>query len=105
MIVTPPVSVNLMALPTKLSRTCVNPTLIATPERQSGSHLSLKCELLVGGQWPHRTIDAVHDVFHRIIIERDGQLPGFDLGQVEHVVDEPEQVFAIRGEGTTPTRD
>ena len=38
---------------------------------------------------------GVHDLLDRVVGERKRELPGLDLGQVEHVVDQPEQVLAV----------
>src|SRR5205807_8994141 len=39
-----------------------------------------------------RSHNAVHQVAQGIVIQRQSELAGFDLGEIEHVVDQPEQM-------------
>src|SRR5215510_12071799 len=81
---TSPVSVNLMALPTRLRRTCVRRCSSPSP---TGSDLStdvvsvsfLFCAKRLGGR-AHRLDHALDGVFRHV----QGELAGFDLGDVEH---------------------
>ena len=102
LIATSPASVNLMALPTRLSRTCVSrrscprqSALVPTAGRQVGLHLGLKCELLIERQRLDGVVDRLGDVLQRIIGKVERELTRFDLGEVEHSVDESEQMSAV----------
>src|SRR6516165_12335221 len=64
--------------------------------RQFGGKLELKRELLVSREWLQRAADGLGNVLNRVIRELQYELAGLDLGQIEHVVDETEQVPAIR---------
>ncbi len=63
--------------------------------RQVLRHLDLERNVFFGGERLHRAEHPVHDVLERIIGERERELAGLDLGQVEHVVDQAEQVLAV----------
>ena len=65
------------------------------PVRQLRRQIGLEREVLASGQRLERDDHAVDDLLERIVGERQAELPGLDLGQVEHIVDEPEQVSAI----------
>ena len=90
-----PWSVNLMALPTRLSSTWVRRRSSPRPAGRSVGISTLKASFLLAASGLDRAIDAVHDVLERIIVERQHELAGLDLGQVEHVVDQAEQVLAV----------
>ena len=92
---TAPVSLNLMALPTRLSTTCVSRRSSPWPFGMSGWRLDLEAELLVVGERLDRAEHVVEHVLHRIVGERERELAGLDLGEVEHVVDQAEQVAAV----------
>jgi len=49
----------------------------------------------VAGERLDRNKDALHHVFDRIVIERQHQLSGLDLRQIEYVVDQAKQVLAV----------
>src|SRR5580704_15276321 len=70
--------------------------VVAAGRRQIWRHLDLECEFLVIRQRLDRAIDAVHHVFDGIILDRQYQLPGLDFRQIEHVVDQAEQMLAVR---------
>src|SRR5581483_11074141 len=55
------------------------PSLIAARLRQLGGDVHLEGEPFVVGQRLHRAEHVVHDVLHRIIAEREIELPGLDL--------------------------
>ena len=48
-----------------------------------------------------RGTTRVHHLLHRVVGERQLELAGLDLGQVEHVVDQAEQMLAV---GPAPDR-
>ena len=69
--------------------------LVAVAVRQVRRHLDLEGELLLGRQRFDGAEHTVHDVLDRVVGERERELPGLDLGQVEHVVDQAEQMPAV----------
>src|SRR5215472_9549578 len=60
-----------------------------------GSYLHFEPELLVGSQRLKRAANGLRDILNGIIGEFEDELAGLDLGKVEHVIDEPEQVSAV----------
>src|SRR6516164_1175818 len=62
---------------------------------QFGGNFHLERELLVRGQRLQRAADGVGNVLNRVIGQFQDELTGLDLGQIEHVIDESEQVFAV----------
>src|SRR6516225_7972421 len=68
---------------------------ISMTRRQFGSKLELERELLVGRQRLQRAANRLGDVLNAVIGKVENQLAGLDLGQIKHVIDESEQVFAI----------
>src|SRR5262245_15882142 len=59
-------------------------------------HLDFECELFVGCQRLKRAADSLSNVLNGVIGQFEHQLPGLDLGEIEHVVDESEEVLAVR---------
>src|SRR6516225_4795 len=68
---------------------------ISMTRRQFGSKLELERELLVGRQRLQRAANRLGDVLNAVIGKFENQLAGLDLGQIKHVIDQSEQVFAI----------
>src|SRR6516165_4438246 len=68
---------------------------ISMTRRQFGSKLELERELLVGRQRLQRAADGLGNVLNAVIGKLENQLAGLDLGQIEHVIDESEQVLAV----------
>src|SRR5215510_14215998 len=106
---TSPASVNLMALPTRLSSTCVRR---CSSPRPMGSDLStdvVSASLLFWARdsvAAHRLDHGLDGIFGHV----QGELAGLDLGDVEHGIDKPQQVLAVgsdtgeRIEGFRPLR-
>src|SRR6516164_5734981 len=69
---------------------------ISMTRRQFGSKLELERELLVSRERLQRAADGLGDVLNAVIGKLENQLAGLDLGQIEHVIDQPEQVLAVR---------
>src|SRR6516225_1522233 len=68
---------------------------VTVPWRQFAGKLKLECELLVSRERLKRAADGLSNVLNAIIGEFENELTGLDLGQIEHVIDESEQVFAV----------
>ena len=62
---------------------------------QFGSHLDLEGEFLVGGQGLKRAADGLGNILKGVIGELKHELASLDLRQIEHVIDQAEQMFAI----------
>src|SRR6516164_4633116 len=89
---TSPASVNLMALPTRLIRTCVKRRPSPWPGGSSGPISTLNTSFLsdASGSNVLRTVWA-----NAVVGEFEHQLAGLDLGQIEHVIDQTEQMFSV----------
>src|SRR6516165_5007454 len=68
---------------------------ISMTRRQFAGKLKLECELLVSRERLQRAADSLGDVLNAVIGKFENQLAGLDLGQIKHVIDQSEQVFAI----------
>src|SRR5262249_3856626 len=73
---------------------CQAPSVTAA-RRQLRSDLDLESELLIGSQRLKRAADGLSNVLNGVIREFKNELAGLDLGQIEHVVDEPEQMPTV----------
>ena len=94
-IATSPLSVNLMALPTRLSSTWARRRSSPRPAGRPWAILVRQREILLRRQRLDRDIDALHQLGERIVRQRQRELAGFDLRQIEHVVDQSEQMLAV----------
>ena len=65
------------------------------PSGSSRRHIDLKAKPLFGRRAARRPRHVCTTSSTRIVAERQRELSGLDLGQVEHVVDQAEQVPAI----------
>ena len=95
LIVTSPVIGELDRVADEIEQHLGEAALVAVRRRQVGRHLDLERELLLGGERLDRAEHAVHHVLDRIVGERERELAGLDLRQVEHVVDQAEQMLAV----------
>src|SRR5262249_32108767 len=103
-ILTSPASVNLMALPTRLSRTCVRR---CSSPRPIGSDLSTDVVSVSLLFWASdsvaaRTVSTTLSIAYSGRVQ--GELAGFDLGDVEHGIDEPQRVLAIGADAGEPIK-
>src|SRR5262249_44699186 len=60
-----------------------------------GSHTNLESELPAGRQCLQRAANGLGDVLYRIIGEFEFELAGLDLGEIQNIVDETEQMPAV----------
>src|SRR5262249_34015974 len=97
-----PASVNLIALPTKLIRTWVKRRPSPRPEGSCGATFDFEPKLLVGRQRLERAAHRLRNILDGVIGQLEDKVAGFDFGQIEHVVDQPEQVPTI---GLKPLED
>ncbi len=79
----------------KIEQHLGQPALVAMAGRHVGRNIHLEIKLLLRRQRLDRAEHVVDDVLHRIGGERKLELAGLDLGQVEHVVDQAEQMPAV----------
>ncbi len=91
---TSPESVNLIALPTKFSNTWAMRRSSPDAAGKSAGTADFQCEILLGCQRLRAGDNRLDHIFDRIRIDRQRQLAGLDLGEVEHVVDQAEQMAA-----------
>src|SRR6516225_1389421 len=68
---------------------------VAVAWRQVGSQLKLERELFVGRQRLKRAANRLGYVLNAVIGKFEDELAGFDLGEIEHVIDQTEQMFAV----------
>src|SRR5262249_27604521 len=95
LIATSPVSVNLMALPTRLIRTCVKRRPSPRPRGQLRCYLDFEREPFVGCQRLQRAANRLGNVLNGIIGQFELELASLDLGEVEHVIDQSQQMSAV----------
>ena len=62
---------------------------------QFGGNFHLERELLVRGQRLQRAADGLGNVLNRVVGEFEFELAGLDLRQIQHVIDESEQMLAV----------
>src|SRR6266566_4675640 len=94
LIATSPLSVNLMALPTRLSSTWERRRSSPRPVGRPGATSALKAKRFSAARGS-TAYDPMHHVAERVVVEGQRELSGLDLGKVEHVVDQPEQMPPI----------
>jgi hypothetical protein len=63
---------------------------VATAGRQLWGNLDFETKLLVRRQRLKRAANGLRDVLNGIIGEFEHKLASLDLGQIQHVIDEPE---------------
>src|SRR6516165_4522673 len=68
---------------------------VAMARGQLRSHFNFERQLLVSSQRFKRAADSLSNILNAVIGQFEHKLACLDLGQIEHVVDESEQVFAI----------
>src|SRR6516162_2539585 len=71
------------------------PPLVAMGSRQIVGQLDLERQVLFRCQRLHDCEDVVYDILDRVIVERQRELPRLDFRQVEHVINQSQQVFAV----------
>ena len=91
-----PALVNLSELPARFIRHCVMRPASPCASGMSAGTAADELQPLVRRQRPQRRAHALHRVLHRVVRQRELHAPGLDLGEVEHVVDEAQQVLAAR---------
>src|SRR6516164_9403795 len=79
----------------KIDQNLGQATAVTVARRQVRSQLELEGELFVGRQWLKCAADGLGNVLNAVIGEFEHQLTGLDLGQIEHVIDESEQVLPV----------
>ena len=92
---TSPVSVNLIALPTRLRSTWVRRCSSPRPTGRRLGNVGLERELLGLGQRLGCRAHRLDHALDGVLAEVQAELAGLDLGDVEHGVDEPQQVLAV----------
>src|SRR5262249_48897085 len=68
---------------------------VAMARWQFGSQLKFETELLVSRQWLERAADSLCDVLNGVIGKFEFELASLDLGQIKHVIDQPQQMSAV----------
>ena len=72
-----------------------NATLVTVSGGQMRGTSALNARRFSTASGSTAMITPSHDLLQRIVRKRQRELPGLDLRQVEHVVDEPEKVPAV----------
>jgi hypothetical protein len=81
-------------VPDEVEQHLGQPPLVASPGGQVRSNGGLEDEPLLGRQGFHLGDHGVDHFRQRVVGERELELAGLDLGEVEDVVDQPEEVLA-----------
>src|SRR5262249_37432523 len=68
---------------------------VTVPSRQFAGKLKLECELLVSRERLQRATDGLGNVLNAVIGQFQYELARLDLGQIEYVVDQSQQMFAV----------
>src|SRR5690348_16699283 len=68
---------------------------IAVPWWQLRSDLDFESELLIGRQRLKGTAHSLGNILNAVIRQFEHQLTGLDLGQIEHIIDQAEQMLAV----------
>src|SRR5262249_15477392 len=68
---------------------------VTVARRQVGRKLELERELFVGCQRLQRAANGLGNVLNAVIRKFEFKLTSLDLGQIEHVIDESEQVLTV----------
>ena len=84
-----------MALPTRLIRTCVKRRPSPRPGGSCGPISTLNAKFLVSRQRLKRAAHGLSNILNAVIGKFEHQLAGLDLGQIEHVIDQSEQMLAV----------
>ena len=95
--VTLPFEVNLNAFDSRLRTICCSRfSSVRMVSRQLAVELDVEVEALVGGELAEGPLHVLLEMRHRHVADLDRHRAGFDLRQVEDVVDQVEQVGARR---------
>ena len=68
---------------------------VAARRRDVGRRPHAERQALFDGERFQGRVDDVYDLLDRVVVEAELQPPGLDLGQIEHVVDQAEQMAAV----------
>src|SRR6516164_1538057 len=68
---------------------------VAVPWRQFAGKLKLECELLIGRQRLQRAANSLRNILDAVVGQFEHELAGLDLGQIQHVIDEPKQMLTV----------
>ena len=69
--------------------------LVAMADGQIWGHVDRQGELLSGCERLDRSKDGLDHVLERVVRKIERQLTGLDFGQVEHVIDQAEEMLAV----------
>ena len=84
----------LQRVPHEVHEALRDATCVTARKRDVVGHRAHQVQSLLGRQWSEAGEDAHDRVLDRVVAQGQLHAPGLDLGEVEHVVDEPEQVLA-----------
>ena len=91
-----------LALPRELDRVAGqvhealrDPPVVAVGDRQVVRDVDHEGEPLFRGERAQGRVHDVDDLPHRVVVEREVHAPGLDLREVQHVVDQAQQVSSV----------
>src|SRR6516165_7389090 len=68
---------------------------ISMTRRQFGGHFDFERQLLISSQRFKRAADSLRNILDAVIRQFEFELASLDLGEIKHVIDQPEQMSAI----------
>ena len=79
----------------KIEQSLSEPAFVSSRRRQARGNSNSQPQFLFGGEGFNGDINAANKFLYGIVGHREPQLTGFNLGEIEDVVDEPEQMSAV----------
>ena len=79
----------------KIKQSLSEPAFVSTRRRQARGNSNCQTQLLFSGEGFDGNINTVNQFLYGIVGQRKSKLPGFYLGEIEDIVDEPEQMSAV----------
>src|SRR5207237_4967208 len=70
-------------------------SVVAISNREIVGHVDHKVQTFLGGQRTQRYVNDVDDLPNRIVAQRELHASGLDLGQVQHIVDQTQQMASV----------
>ena len=71
------------------------PAFVSSRRRQARGNSNSQAQTLFGGEGFNGGVDAANQFLYGIVGQREPKLSGFNLGEIEDIVDEPEQMSTV----------
>ena len=79
----------------KIEQGLSEPAFVSSRRRQARGNSNSQPQFLFGGEGFNGGINATNQFLYGIVGQRESKLTGFNLGEIEDIVDEPEQMSAV----------